>query len=368
MRSIVPLFGSLIVILLISCESSTTGITDDDGPGNVDCVSNQFTSHVTDLSMIKAIVPSGNVGADNEIVGRSYLHVEDDVRDARTRVPIYAPAAATLISLAYYRVSSDPADQSDYAMTFALACDVTFGFAHIKEVVPKIAAVAPSTPSSSSQQGAISATVTFDAGELIGYWIGDAISIAYDFIVEDRSQENQFVNQARYQIGQFSNALYQVCPYSSYTEDLRDLYYMKLGSTNGPVAGVTNCRGTSRDVSGALSGTWFLDADHTDGTATTNNGVYRYRVDVAQELDGEIKIGGLGSTLLRVGATNSSHSNPESMSASHCYQFWETPSELNSTGYVYFSVTTSTEMLVSYSSTGICPARFPAEDAVTYYR
>jgi len=35
-----------------------------------------------------------------------------------------------------------------------------------------------------------------------------------------------------------------------------------------------------------------------------------------------------------------------------------------SIGYVYFDVASTTEMRVSYGSTGICPGSFPAEDAI----
>ena len=89
----------LVTITFISsCADADNSYSSD----NSSCESNRapvLTNHITDLQYVKAIAPPGSIAAGNEIVGRSYLFIKDDVREAQTLVPVYAPANAKLFLL-----------------------------------------------------------------------------------------------------------------------------------------------------------------------------------------------------------------------------------------------------------------------------
>ena len=357
------------------CNDGEMDVSSEQPDQEIDSVSDpcsrggelELVSHITDLDLIRVIVPSGSIGAGNEIVGRTYFHVRDDIRAADERVPVRLPADAQLVAISYYQMSDDPDYPADYAMTFRLTDDVTFGFAHVKEVVDRISAVAPAEPSTTtSAQQYLEEPLAFVAGELIGHFYRSPT--AFDFFFENRACPNTYVNQARYEADYNGNALYQVCPYQFFIDELRTEYYALFGGTNEPVEGVVECRGTSRDVEGTLSGTWFLDPDWSNGTARDNDGDHRWRLDIAIELDGEIKIGDLGGRLLRIHDDNSSHVDPETVVSDHCYQLWQTPSEQVPMGYALFNNIGDTTMEVAYGADGLCPESFPSEGFATYYR
>jgi hypothetical protein len=370
------ILSGVIVAGLGACSGSGDGgstITEpptdvQEPPPSAGCLANAnpvFTRHITDLSLIKSIVPTGNIGAADEIVGRTYMHVVDAVRTAGTPVPVYAPTDMSLIRMAYYDPSGQAGYPPDYAMTFQVSCEVVVIFAHLKEVVPKIQAVAPATPSPSSAQFAVNARVDFEAGERIGSFFQAPVS--WDFVVENPARPNQYVNQGRYEADQNNNALYQVCGAAYFEPGLRAEYYALFGSYNGSVAGVEDCRGTSRDVAGTLSGTWFLDENGSDGTALVDQGDYRYRIDIAMELDGEIKIGGAGPGLRRVYEGNLTHRDPVEITGTHCYQMEPRPQE--GEGFVFVEVLAGDRLRVAYRAQGLCPTSFPeGGTSATYYR
>jgi len=355
----------LVTITFISsCADADNSYSSD----NSSCESNPgpvLTNHITDLQYVKAIAPPGSIAAGNEIVGRSYLFIKDDVREAQTLVPVYAPANAKLISLAYYNPSSDPDYPPDYALTFRLSCEVTFGFAHLKQVVDAISAVAPSEPNTeTSAQNSLETSIEFSAGDLIGYY--KTSPTAFDFYFENTATPNSYVNQERYENDSNSNALNQVCGYDYMTDDLRSAYFALFGTYNGSVSGTTSCRSASRDVVGTLSGTWFLDSDIGDGTAQVDNGNYRWRLDIAMALDQEIKFGTLGNELKRIYSDYETHKDPATVTTSHCYEFLINPTTPQ--GYAYFNIVSDSQMQIVYNDTETCPNEFPTSGYVTYYR
>lgn len=342
--------------------------TDDDGHCSNIAIP-QLTHGITDLSKVKVIVPSGNLGAGAEIVGRTYFHIKDEIREKEELVPVYAPANATLLSLSYYIPQSAPPDYPpDYALTFQYSCEVNFGFAHLKELIPEIQKVAPSTPSSSSAQQQVFETIMVSAGDLIGYF--KKSPTAFDFIVEIRTTPapNSYVNQERYENDNNGNALYQVCPYQYLTESLRNTYYSFFGTPGGEnVSGITECRSTSRDIMGTISGTWFLDRYIDDGTDTTNDGDYRYRLDIASTLTGEVRIGGLGSGQIIIATNNPTYQNPETMTGTHCYEIYQGYDFENPSNYIYLKNVSGTQLEVQYGI-GSCPGISPTENTIMYYR
>ena len=370
------ILASLFTVGMGACSGSEGGaptlteppVDTQEPPAPAGCLADPdpvFTRHITDLSLIKSIEPTGNVGAADEIVGRTYMHVVDAVRTAGTPVPVYAPTDMSLSQLAYYDVSGQDDYPPDYAMTFQVSCEVVVIFAHLKEVVPKIQAVAPSQPSLSSQQFSVNSQVDFKAGEEIGSFF--LAPVSWDFVVENRARPNRYVNQGRYEADQNNNALYQVCGAAYFEEGLRAEYYALFGSHSRVVAGIDYCRGTSRDVAGTLSGTWFLDSDGSDGTARLDQGDYRYRIDIAMALDGEIKLGGVGQGLRRVYLGNQTHRDPVEIDGTHCYQMEPRPQE--GEGFVFVKVLSGDQLRVAYRAQGLCPSSFPeGGTSATYYR
>ena len=160
--------------------------------------------------------------------------------------------------------------------------------------------------------------------------------------------------------------LYQVCPYDYYSSDLAAQYYAKMGGNAGVVDGITTCQGTSRDVEGSISGTWFLDSDGSDGTDENDNGDYRWRLDIALEIDGQIEIGGLSDSKIGFYNDNATWLDPEEVTTSYCYQIY--PTADTAQGYAYFNNVSDTQLQVVYNANDVCPDTFPTVSAVTYYR
>lgn len=75
----------------------------------------------------------------------------------------------------------------------------------------------------------------------------------------------------------------------------------------------------------------------------------------------------IDSTRYRIPAGNSTYLKPEEVTVSHCYDLTN-PQPSVSEGYLFFNIVSAMEMQVFHSTTGACPASFPAAGFKTFYR
>jgi hypothetical protein len=323
----------------------------------------EFSRHLIDPIYIKASTRIGGVGGGGtEIVGRSYITPKDEYEGVQ--IPIYAPVDMDLIAVTnYIPPDADPIGyHSDWALTFEVTCDVSISLYHIKGVVDAIREVAPPEIRRQSAPERTQKRVHFQAGEQIGYYQKGDRSIAFDFIVEDQSVINDFINQERY-LAQSSNILHIRCPYELFQSAIQDEYLETIGSMAGTRFPGAGCGTVMRDKLGAISGNWFLEQDGKKGFGeNTKVGMYGSPLPIATDVDGTIVVGHIGAnTDMRFYLGNPTYLDPEQMTGSHCY-------EEQGGGYVYFELVTNTEMKVYVSATGNCPNQFPADGYKTYYR
>lgn len=304
----------------------------------------RFSALPTDLTKIASIVPAG-APAGGVIKPHSYFHNKNKPDGDNVRVPVYAVADSVLTSVAYY---GSIAGTAEYLIFFDVTCEISFKYDHISEVAPKIATVAPTVPSNTSQGGRTDA-ITFEAGELIGYSVGAGGYGAWDFGAYDLTYTNQFANQERYVTGGMTQSLHTVCPYDYFVEPLKSQLYALLGTHDQRLLPDVECTTTERDVLGTASGAWF------------DSSVLNYFGSVVSIglLPGDLfTITGIGNDL-RVASGESTWLDPELMTTSHCYAV--------ENRWFYLEIRAEGMQMALASGSGTCPATLPA-NATIYYR
>ncbi len=324
-----------------------------------------FTSHVTDVAALYSVgaLPALAGGAAFEI--RSYMTVKQAYEGIK--VPIYAPTRMKIIGSAHYIPMGAPTGYlADWALEFVSTCesDVQIGFAHVKDVVPAIAAVSNATVTSNSGAMPVSQPVVFEAGDVIGYYIKGLNSIAWDFIVKDYRVTNQFINQARYAGSKLLNA---ICPYEKMIPSIQSQYLALLaGPGLAPSDGGMKCGTVMHDKAGTIAGVWFLDSSADAGVfGGTSVGAYDSPNAAFIGEDKVLYLAGFVHSSFRLDSSNPTYLDPEKVTTKHCYQLYPTPS--NGDGYLYYQVISNTEMRVAYAANGTCPSSMPSTYQV-YYR
>ncbi|MBT4126519.1 MAG: hypothetical protein HOJ22_01985 [Chloroflexi bacterium] len=304
----------------------------------------RFTHPPTDLENISAINPAGSpIGG--VIKPHSYIFNVAGSASRFARVPVYAVADSVLTAVSYY---DTPSGAGEYLLFFDVTCEISFKFDHISEVVPKIAAVAPATP---SQGSATSRTelIEFKAGEIVAYTVGAGGQGPWDFGAYDLTFTNQFANQERYEIGQMSQSLHTVCPYEYFDEPLSSQMLALLGTHGQQILPGIPCYTTERDVLGAASGAWF--ASPVMG--------YEGSVFSAALLAGDfIAVTGIGGDL-RVAKGEPTWLDPADLTSSHCYS--------SNGDWRFIEIIGDGMTMKAAGGQGACPNSLPA-DATTYYR
>ena len=331
------------------------------------CVNPVFTEYFVEPKYVQKVGQVGVVhGSGLYIVERSYVSIKNEFHGQK--IPVYAPVEMTIRSGSHYH---NPALQintalPDYALWFDAGCGVEVNLAHLKEVVEPIAVQLGEVKNDSRSSQL--RPIHFQAGDLIGYFIYNEGDVAgFDFIVRDKKVINQFINQERYSGNRAGNLINGVCPYDYYEPEKKQEYYNLLGSAIGTVFTVKDCGKSSRDVTGTISGMWFLDKEPQESIYETyKDGEYGSTLSIVGD-EVRITIGNLGTVPTQVVyANNSTYKLPETVTDEHCYAFTgSTPTETS--GWVYFKLVSDTEAKVSYSATGKCPDRFP-NTSKTYYK
>lgn len=152
-----------------------------------------LTADITDFSKIQKVTAPGTpVPSDDKDRYKGHSFIWTNYQ----RVPLYAPVDAILNSVSY--VADNENSPVQYRLGFEVKsnCNYSFKFDHIDEVVPRIKAVAPATPSiGRSNSVASGATpsepiaIEFKAGDLVGYTKGTRQAGNWDFGLYDSSRE-----------------------------------------------------------------------------------------------------------------------------------------------------------------------------------
>jgi hypothetical protein len=305
----------------------------------------RFSTAPTDLSQIASIVPAGSPSG-GVIKPHSYFHNKDMSNGRNVRVPVYAVADSVLTSVAYYGTS---VSTNEYLIFFDVTCEISFKYDHLSELAPKLAALAPQTPSQSSAT-IRTEKIELKAGELIGYSVGAGGQGAWDFGVYDLTHVNTFGNQERYDKGKMRQSIHTVCPYDYFTEPLKSQMYALLGTHDQRIVPNVVCTTTERDVLGAASGAWFDNLDFENFSDA--------KLSIAM-LPGEIvAITGLGGDI-RIDKGQPTWLDPELLTSTHCY-----------TGdgrWFSIEIRAAGMELAIADGTGSCPASLPS-NATVYYR
>ncbi|MCH7971549.1 MAG: hypothetical protein IH960_11000 [Chloroflexi bacterium] len=260
-------------------------------------------------------------------------------------MPVYAVADSVLTSVAYYDTS---VGTSEYLIFFDVTCEISFKYDHIMEVAPKIAAVAPETPSDSSE-GTRTPAITFEAGELIGYANGAGGQGAWDFGVYDTTYTNQFANQERYVKGNMGQLLHTVCPYDYFTEPLKSQMYALLGTHDQRLVPDVECTTTQRDVPGAVAGAWF-DTQVLEFSDA--------KVAIAMLPGDIVAITGIGGDV-RISKGQPTWLDPELLTTTHCYA--------GGGRWFFIEIQAGGMQMALADGSGSCPNSLPA-GATIYYR
>lgn len=314
----------ILVAAITACGSGSSNPTGPDVPSGTSAP--VLAAHLTDLSRVRHIVPTGSVSGD-EIKGHAFVQT-----DGAGPVPVYAPVDMVLNEATWVGMSDDFGFQFDINQRFRLR------LGHITDPRADIAALVPRDDPSSifSSVGPLSIA----AGELIGYTTGTVQTNGFDFGLYDLSTEVNTPNAQRYRQAFDWEKLNSVCGFSYFSADIRGAYYGLFGSIGGQLVPGAPCRTISDVVGeGGLAGEWFL----ADGTP---NATYPSRFAVGSDLGGtSVRVAGIAGSLDAFGAPD-----PQSVRDEACYA--------DSGRWVFLRLSSPT-VLDALAGEGDCPAEFP---------
>ncbi len=315
-----------------------------------------FTSHITDLNKIDFIIPT-NVMSGNRFKNRSYLWIGSGVSGEPHEVPVFAPADSKLTALVFYvEPMQDEVDQwvdvEQYPLSFDVTCEVSFGFDHLWRLSPRLDAIAPAVPATSTSGGRLETPLFVEAGELIGYTVGTIRAHNWDFVLTNSSIRREFANQDRYEsFGNLWNLVTADCPYEYFADELKPDYYRLLGGPSGTVDGA-RCN-FSYDHVGSVAGGWFQQPFAGGHPATHDPG---WGVIVGSAPDGEVSVNGEGVSI-RVRPGQPTHVDPKSITSRHCYEQYAGP-DRPPHAFAFLTLLSDTELAVSFGR-GACPEEPP---------
>lgn len=189
-----------------------------------------FTSHITDISKVNYIVPPPTMGAGPSLKPHSYIGTDGQ------KVPIFAPADATLKSGSHYI-------DGPYTVELQISCEVTIRFGHVTDPIDVIKNLLPAEPQPDSRTQGLKAIV-FKAGDLLGYTTGTSKAGNWDFGVYNSATSNRYANDPDW--NNSSTYTTAVCPFDYFASDLKTLYYSRFNPQRlggNPPHGASFCQG-----------------------------------------------------------------------------------------------------------------------------
>ena len=346
----------------------TPAPTSAEDTGSQGCISDpnpEFTAPITDLGKIDFIIPP-MVISGNRFKSRSYVWIGRDQSKQVYEVPVYAPVDSMLTGITFYveptrNERGEWVDVEQYSLSFEVSCEVSYGYDHILRLAENIAVGAPTIPAESTRDAALQMSPLVKAGDLIGYTTGTAAAHNWDFVFNNSSKRNEFVNQERYEnTGDLQGLVAADCPYDYYSEDMRSEYYALL---NGGIGGMIEGAGCliSHDQPGTIAGGWF---EQPFSRETSHPYIPGWALAVGTWANGDIRIND-GETSVWVGPAEPTFVDPKSVTSEHCYEH-SGPPDRPSARFVYLLLISDAELALAFGD-GSCPEQLP-EDYRIYYR
>ena len=302
----------------------------------------------------------------NRFKGRSYVWIGRNQTNQVFDVPVYAPVDSKLTRITFYAETGQnemgqQVDVEQYSLRFEVSCEVSYGYDHILNLAENIAAIAPTVPANSTRDTALRTSLFVRAGDLIGSTTGTAAAHNWDFVFNNSSKRNEFVNQERYEFtGDLNGLVTADCPYDYYGEKMRgELYALLIGGAGGKIAG-PGCL-IYHDKPGTIAGGWFKQPYSREASHDFLAG---WALAVGTWAFGQIRITDEQSSVW-VDSAEATFVDPKTVTSEHCY---EQPGNLGQSAarYVYLRLLTEYSLAIA-SSDGSCPEQFP-QDFQTYYR
>jgi len=345
-----------------SSDPDSNEDTNEDTNGDEETQEVTFTEHLFELDKARFIVPLGELEGgweEMEVNNMALVHIqrEGDYPAPAMTMEVYAPTEMSLITYSYYSYHGSPLI---WTLIFEINADITLRLSALTDVSDTI----KNTVGTEYTIGEITLAtpLSFTPGELIGYAGGSAEVTNWDILLYDKTHENQYVNQERYQgTNMGERYLTAICPFKFYPDEMQQEYINLFGFEEA--GQTTDCGCASRDVEGTLSGIWWISPEGTDieGKEMITSPLFIYSNSA-----GGTSLGYVNNKRYKIRAENPTNKDPATITDKHCYTLisaWDGSSE----GYAYFKIISNTEMQLATSTNGECPSTFPTE-YTTYYR
>jgi hypothetical protein len=189
-----------------------------------DCISNPnpvFTHYPTDIDKVRLLMPPLMTVASG-MKGHSYIDVTE-------RVPVYAPADATLVEGTKYREDLGGRGEWDqYTFSLVVSCEVFYFFDHVIDPPEKIANAFAGEAAATTHSISID-PIEIKGGEFLGYSAGTG-QHNFDFGVINMSQETILAGDSQYNHSEkYRNA---DCPYKYFDQEKRKVLFDLIGYSN----------------------------------------------------------------------------------------------------------------------------------------
>jgi hypothetical protein len=324
-----------------------------------------FTHNIFDPSQIEYITPLGELNGgyiESSTLGGVMIDILPSAVAGGAEIEIYAPTAMKLVSFGHYVMDTEPAN---WALDFKITEDVTMRIDHLTDVSQRIKEVVGATPKKNdSSSDYLKDPISFKAGELIAKTSGTSQAHNWNIYLYDKSQENSFVNQKRYEENYMGQRLINAaCPFDYYEdESTKSAFYALMGAT---AAGQSkDCGNPSSDEQDTLSGMWHLKKT---GFEEKYVGAYANPFSIYKRSGDDVILYEIGGERRIIQPSNDTYKDPAKITTLHCYQLTE-PWSNKESGFAYFKIDSDTQMSVAYEKAGSCPASFPKGPAKKYYR
>ncbi|MBX3270627.1 MAG: hypothetical protein KF729_10215 [Sandaracinaceae bacterium] len=334
----------LFLLALSGCEPSLEDRLPDEP---------ELQTHVVDLTQIHFVSRLGSPGGGGDLKERHHFFARMDVPD----IHVTAPSDGYVVEARYLTA---PAHMSTYfGVGIRVSDTVTVMLDHLHLPSEAIAGILPPLGEGFSAFQRVDPPLFVRAGERIGSIMPPAPEHAYgaDVVTRDTRRRNRFANQARFEGDRMHAArLHAICFEEALPEHLRREMAGRYGDAM-PIP-TADCGTMERDVPGALTGLWFLDAE-PDTT-------YGERFAIASELSGLVRL----NVSLQLPAEAwflEDRTDPATITAgmSHCYV--EPAGGRPEARFAYFRMGASGWDVDVAFGAGECPASFPATFR-TYHR